>query len=919
MECLVAFVVLFVLPLAVAGVLLGWRAARVARRLDRESRAELARLRERIAALEGGGEVARAASAMPTPAAEGRNAAAVVPTTPATAPPVWATASTAQPLPSHAAQPGEPAATPIPPPPPLVAARPAPWPAAAAAPPVPAPPPAPRVSLEERLGARLPVWIGAAALVLAVGFLVKYSFDRGWIGPTVRVLLGSGFGLALLGAGELMRRSAARVAQGLAAAGVAVLFVVQWAALELYDLVSPGAGFVLLAATTALAVALSLRHGPIVALLGLLGGFLTPALVATPDPDPRPLFAWLLLLQAGLLAVSRRRSWTGLAALSLVAALAWTVAWLAGGRTPGDVPWIGGFLVATLAVFLLATQGAAGSWSGRAGLWLRGAAAAGTLLVCGLLASTSTFSLVSWGYLLLLAAGCLVLGRLRAELEGLAWLAAALLVVLLAVWGVDLQPADERAFLGVASAALLLLAGGAWLLRRGAARPARWAALAVTSTLAIDLLAYATLASGRLEVPWGALQLALAGAWVLLALPVWRRRAEVPGAEGTLSAAAVAAATLAALAVPIELEREWIAVAWALEAAALVWLAGRLALPLLGRLAAGLGALVAARLLLNPFVLRYEAAGSTWPAAGNPVLSWLLHGYGVPLAAFAAAAALARRQGRRRLATAFGAGAVALAVAWLALSVRQAFHPGTLEAAPTSLAEWGALTVAWLLLAAGLLAVASHREPGQRLPELRWGGAAVATLAAGQALLGQSLVANPAWTHLDVGALPVINALLLAFGAPAVLLVMAQRFEARLAGAASWSRLLRRAWGVAGLVLLFLLVTLEVRRAFRGRFLDLGVASHAERYAYSAAWVALATALLVAGIASGRKALRLASLPVMLLAVVKVFLWDTAHLSDLYRVLSFLGLGASLLFLAWVYQRFVFRAPPPAAAASAGT
>src|SRR5687768_3682683 len=112
MECLVAFVVLFVLPLAVAGVLLGWRAARVARRLDRESRAELARLRERIAALEGGGEVARAASAMPTPAAEGRDAAAVVPTTPATAPPVWATASTAQPLPSAAAQPGEPTASP---------------------------------------------------------------------------------------------------------------------------------------------------------------------------------------------------------------------------------------------------------------------------------------------------------------------------------------------------------------------------------------------------------------------------------------------------------------------------------------------------------------------------------------------------------------------------------------------------------------------------------------------------------------------------------------------------------------------------------------------------------------------------------------------------------------------------------------
>jgi uncharacterized membrane protein len=52
---------------------------------------------------------------------------------------------------------------------------------------------------------------------------------------------------------------------------------------------------------------------------------------------------------------------------------------------------------------------------------------------------------------------------------------------------------------------------------------------------------------------------------------------------------------------------------------------------------------------------------------------------------------------------------------------------------------------------------------------------------------------------------------------------------------------------------------------------------------------------------------RYASLVVMLLAVLKVFLYDTRELRDLYRVISFLGLGASLLFLAFLYQRFVFR------------
>jgi len=66
----------------------------------------------------------------------------------------------------------------------------------------------------------------------------------------------------------------------------------------------------------------------------------------------------------------------------------------------------------------------------------------------------------------------------------------------------------------------------------------------------------------------------------------------------------------------------------------------------------------------------------------------------------------------------------------------------------------------------------------------------------------------------------------------------------------------------------------------------------------------------VLGILRRGKALRYASLAVMLLSVGKVFLYDTANLSDLYRVFSFLGLGVSLLALAWVYQRFVFREMP---------
>jgi uncharacterized membrane protein len=76
-------------------------------------------------------------------------------------------------------------------------------------------------------------------------------------------------------------------------------------------------------------------------------------------------------------------------------------------------------------------------------------------------------------------------------------------------------------------------------------------------------------------------------------------------------------------------------------------------------------------------------------------------------------------------------------------------------------------------------------------------------------------------------------------------------------------------------------------------------------------WVLFGTALLGVGIARDSQLSRYGSMAVMLLAVVKVFVYDMSALSDLYRVFSFLGLGVSLLLLAWLYQRFVFRPASP--------
>src|SRR6266545_3765253 len=352
---------------------------------------------------------------------------------------------------------------------------------APAALPVPAaaPPPVRKVSLEELLGARLLVWIASIALAFAGAFTVKLSFDYGWFSPTGRVVIGVLFGVILLGAGEWMRRPSERIAQGLSAAGVADLYACFLAGIHLYGIIQPGVGFGLMALTTIVAVALSLRQGVMVALIGMIGGFLTPYLVRTGEPDVRGLFAYLLLLQIGLLTVARRRGWPAIGALALAGGIFWTLAWVpreAEARSLGAA-WV---------------------------------AVPGGLLAMALVAGRGGYEPAEWGLFGLIAAGTLVLARLRPLFRPLAWVAAATGAVLLGSWGLDdLGDADIGRFLITAAALGLLFAGGAYAAAWKDERPGHWGALSAASGLAFFLIAYAATES-KVAIPWAAVALGIA-------------------------------------------------------------------------------------------------------------------------------------------------------------------------------------------------------------------------------------------------------------------------------------------------------------------------------------------------------------------------------------------------------------------------
>ena len=195
--------------------------------------------------------------------------------------------------------------------------------------------------LEAVLTTRWGVWLGAAALLLAGIFLVRYAAEQGLLGPGARCAFAALLGIALLAGAEWLQRHDGpalagplgrdQAPAGLAAGGTAVLFAACYGAGPFYDLLPASLAFAAMAATSFVGLAAALRFGQLTAAIGVAGAFATPALVATDAPSLPGLFAYLLVVSAAALLVVRHTAWTWLGWATAIAGAVWLVV----AATPG--------------------------------------------------------------------------------------------------------------------------------------------------------------------------------------------------------------------------------------------------------------------------------------------------------------------------------------------------------------------------------------------------------------------------------------------------------------------------------------------------------------------------------------------------------------------------------------------------------
>ena len=100
------------------------------------------------------------------------------------------------------------------------------------------------------------------------------------------------------------------IAQGLASAGVGIAYAVLLAVCTIFHGEFPAItltpALAILVGITALAVGLSLWLGPMVAVVGLIGGFATPAILQVNADFTTPLFLCLVAQQFGTSLAGRR-------------------------------------------------------------------------------------------------------------------------------------------------------------------------------------------------------------------------------------------------------------------------------------------------------------------------------------------------------------------------------------------------------------------------------------------------------------------------------------------------------------------------------------------------------------------------------------------------------------------------------------
>ena len=757
-----------------------------------------------------------------------------------------------------------------------------------------------KINFEEQFGKRLPVWIGGVALALAGIFMVKYSIETGLLSPIIRVLIGFIFGIGLLfGADWIQKRpefsNGMRISQSLSGAGIADLYACVFSASNLYEIISPSIGFLGMAMVTATAVVLSIRHGIPIALIGLIGGFLTPALVSSDNLSNPIIFVYLYFVVAGLMTLIRQQGWWWMGIPTLLGSFLWVSIWVFFGIfSILDTVYLGIFLITVSGTIIVASNKQYDQELEKAALnitpILNYLTFLGVFILTGLISYRAGFGPMEWGLFTILSLGCIALAIFNQRLYGLApWLSMVQNIVILILW--DKFEPSIFAYLITGFSFLYIFVG--YIFQSRSKNPILWAGLTAFSGVIYYLVAYYKLQGGYIlpnfRYFWGmlALFMALLGTHALKKILVNVPK-EHPQQQHLMTIYAVAVSTFFSLGILIELTMNFLATAFSVKIFCIALINTKVEISALRYIIQFLTGVFG--LILTPEISDLFFRDSH--------TSLTILQFGIQGICFALASYLLRFRKEDNVVFYFEIITASLFLLMTYSIVGQIFQASQAHLfIRAEFFERNMMTNILFLYSLGLIWVGKKftRE------SLILTGISLARICLIRTIGFELLISNPLWEKQMVGEYPLFNALILAYGFP---IIWFWKACFTLPKAYQNEKINRAFYGIA-FILLFTLISLSTRQLFHGTFLNEMVIYTGEIYTYSVVWVLFGLGLLILGTLRKDKVIRMTSLVVMNLTVGKVFLYDASNLEGILRVFSFAGLGFSLLGLSWFYTKFV--------------
>lgn len=736
------------------------------------------------------------------------------------------------------------------------------------------------------------VWMGGLCVALSGIFLARYSIEEGLLGPTARITLGIITGLGLLVAAEWLRRKtqvAFSAVAALAGGASVMLYSVILASLHLYQLWPPLLVFALLALVSLGSMLLALWHGPVLAVIGITGAYLVPLLLGESDGDPLLVQIYVLIITAAALFLQRYVQRTWLLAITLAGTFGWW--WLmqitgSGLESMGLYLTLAGYCLISIphANFSLKKTFPDQPVKRSLRAFFRIKSLDQQQLVIGLaltlLAQAISIllnpawesALVTWSPLLLLV---LIASTRNENLKLLPWLSALLMIL-----AIVFNHLSTQLFMGI--------------------RTTGEHSVALQQLLLVWTLIYVVFATiHRRKTRYPALALSLGTLFPLLALALLWQFTELP-----IHASFVAATSLIlglayigrghmrqqrdpskswlifaghlgySLAMVIFFDTATLTLALATQVVSLAWLHQQHPSGLLSGLMKIILMLIMARLTLLPWIA---------PQFETSLLIYV--------GCFALAVIASRMNQSLSVRSWLEGASLHLGVLLCAMALRYFLYDGDMFRRQFNLTEASLNGLLW-----GSLGLVYYYR-GFLSDHLRSLYHHIAELLLIAFVFSYALVLtwfNPLFNANDpVSSTPIANVLLIAYGAPLLLFILAGKFYKTsyrtgfyaLAGIGTW-----------------IFLNLEIRHLWQGELSFYPRAESGELYTYSLVWLVMAASSLLYGTLRQHQKLYQAGMLLLMVTIGKIFLIDMSGLTGLLRVASFMGLGLCLLGLAFTHQ-----------------